>query len=272
MSRLILLALVFVTSCDANQNPPDLRGVWQIVEGSERNLEPFHLLRRHSSPLHYASDKTQIYIHPDRIEQPIVEPRRVSRVADKFMFHQATNDSILLEKDSVEYRYDFELKGDRLCFNAGKTCFERIGDLPEPLDSTIFTISFRDEFSPPYHFQLNYFYRQDSISQHLKIKGISELIPTKLSSEECEYLMALLARIPAEQLDRIYNNAVSDCQEVSLDFHTADHYYRGIETCGTGYETPFPVRAVIHNVWHFTFPTMRAAVNEYEDRTAPPQE
>lgn len=51
-----------------------------------------------------------------------------------------------------------------------------------------------------------------------------------------------------DKLDRIYNNGLFDCTEISIDFYAADGSWKGIETCGFTGQNPFEVRALTTNM------------------------
>ena len=70
-----------------------------------------------------------------------------------------------------------------------------------------------------------------------------------LNDDEIDYIVRLLERIPKEQLNRIYNNGLSDCRIISIDFYNAEERWCGIETCDINGENPFEIRALISNVF-----------------------
>ncbi|MEL7119137.1 MAG: hypothetical protein AAFO07_06850 [Bacteroidota bacterium] len=250
MKKLGLLSLALMYACSPNPEI-DISGQWKLLNDSHDGIiAPFVSF----CPISYPESldcHELIYIDSNSLELPLLRFNKDFQSSDKYIGYKILGDKIFLEKDSTTYEYDWQISGNKLCLNGGAFCMERYASLESHIDSTILFFSVNEEWSIPYTFYMNYHYLQEGISCEILYKRDCEpydSVEVDLSKNEISYLIKLLGRIPYDQLNRIYNNGMSDCREISIDYYTVNGRYKGIETCDLSMEVPFEIRAFASNL------------------------
>ena len=229
----------------------DISGAW-VYKTIDRDsiIEPFETFYPTSFPSNN-SFRDIVYIDKEKIEHPLIRPNNDFSIQGKFTKYEIGNNEIILQRDSLKYRYDIQINENTICID-DKFCLKRCLTNVNSMDSTIFKFSVKQEFGPNYEFWMNHNYMSnESICEiRYETKANDNSIDTiQLSEETKSYILSMLYRIPENQLDRIYNNGLSDCTEISIDFYDS-RGWKGIETCGLTQDNPFEVRALTTNmIW-----------------------
>lgn len=239
---------LFIQSC-TEQAELKMEGQWRYLNNSSGFIpEPFEsFCPKEYPPIHDCYEL--VYIQGQTIEHPLMSGKEGFSIKDKLIGYEVDGKKITFFKDSLSYQYNWNRTGNIVCFDDQKFCLVKVEEETVPIDSTKFKFEVKQEFSPSYQFWMDYKYSQDSIYCEVFYESNYEGIQLNLSKREVSYVVNLLERIPEKHLDRIYNNGLSDCTVVSIDFYTADGYWRGIETCGLGTENPFEIRALLTNMF-----------------------
>ncbi len=248
---LILMILILMLSCKSNHEI-DLVGQWELIKVKEgKIIEPFKSFCPTSYPKYYPC-KEVVYVSEDKIELPLMIGKHGFRTEDKFIEYEVIGNRIRLFKDSITYEYDLKYLNDKVCFDGGSLCLVTISDQLPGIDSTILKFKVTQEFLPSYTVWLNYNYRQKGRTCKIWYDEpckSDEVVQIEMADEEMNYILKLLERIPEKKLNRIYNNGMSDCREISIDFYTSKGNWKGIETCDTQDENPFEIRALTTNMF-----------------------
>ncbi|MBK6622357.1 MAG: hypothetical protein IPG32_16310 [Saprospirales bacterium] len=181
-----------------------------------------------------------------------MRPKNDFSIQGKYTKYKLEGDKILLERDSIEYTYDIQVSDGMICFNKGTFCLLREEKSIKKIDSTIFKFAVNDEYFPSFEFWMNYNYMSDGALCEIRYSGCQvefSIDTINLTKEEKTYIITMLERIPENQLDRIYNNGLSDCREISIDFYDKYGRWRGIETCDLIHENPFEIRVLTTNIF-----------------------
>jgi len=247
----IVVILMLMLSCKSNKEI-DLVGQWELIKVKEgKIIEPFKSFCPTSYP-EYFPCKEVVYVSEDKIELPLMIGKHGFRTEDKFIEYEVIGNRIRLFKDSITYEYGLKYFNNKVCFDDGSLCLVKISEQQTIIDSTIFIFEVTQEFLPSYTVWLNYNYRQDGRTCEIWYDEpckSGEVVQIEMADEEMNYILKLLERIPEKKLNRIYNNGLSDCREISIDFYTSEGNWKGIETCDMTHENPFEIRALTTNMF-----------------------
>jgi hypothetical protein len=243
--------IVTFASCQKG-NDFDISGTW-IYQTINRDsiIEPLRTFYPTSyPPIENIHDV--VYIDSEKIDHPLMRLTNDFSIKGKFTYYKLEKDKIVFQRDSSEYEYDIQMVGKDLCFNHGEFCLTKFDKEQNLIDSTIFRYAVKQEFGPNFEFWMNYNYLSDESICEIRYddwpsESGSDTI--NLSGEIKSYIVSMLERIPENQLDRIYNNGLSDCTEISIDFYAADGRWKGIETCGLTGQNPFEIRVLTTNMF-----------------------
>lgn len=250
MRKYLLALVILIQSC--NPEPElEITGEWKFLNNRhDAIIKPFKSFCPTSYP-DYFQCYENVYFENNLIEQPLLIGKKEFKITDKYISYEIIKNKIRFSKDTMSFEYDWQLAGNRLCFDQGKFCLERVDRTPIQIDSTILKFQVTQEESPSYTVWLNYKYLQDTTTVEVSYQDSFkpyERVPVLIDVGEVEYIVKLLGRIPEKYLNRIYNNSLSDCIGISIDYYTASGNWKGIETCGVGFENPFEIRSLVSNV------------------------
>lgn len=247
----IVVILILILSCKSNKEI-DLVGQWELMKVKDgKIIQPFKSFCPTSHP-EYFPCKEVVYISEDKIELPLMIGKQGFKAEDKFIKYEVNGNKIRLFKDSITYEYDLNYFNNKVCFDGGSLCLVKISEQQTIIDSTIFKFQVTQEFDPSYTVWLNFNYRQNGRTCEIWYNEpckSDEVVKIEMADEEMNYILKLLGRIPEKNLNRIYNNGLSDCREISIDFYTSEGNWKGIETCDTQNENPFEIRALTTNMF-----------------------
>lgn len=243
-----MVILVLIQSCESNDEI-HLAGQWKLIKVKEgKVIEPFKLYCPTSYPEYYPCEEI-IYVTEDKIEHPLMFSNQGFRIEDKFISYELGDGMVRFIKDSMNYEYNYTYSNNKICFDDGQLCFEKDSRKSIEIDSTIFKFKVAGEFSYNYTLWMNYNYMQDGRTCEIWIAESGEDVQLEMDNSEMDYVLKLLERIPEKDLNKIYNNGMSDCVEISIDFYTSKGNYKGIETCDMKGENTFEIRALITNMF-----------------------
>ncbi|MBK8501314.1 MAG: hypothetical protein IPL46_03400 [Saprospiraceae bacterium] len=237
----------------------DISGTWVYKTiNKDRIVKPFETFYPTSSPSR-ESFHDIVYIDSEKIDHPLMGMRNGFSIERKFTYYRLEADKIVFQRDSLEYEYDIQITGNDLCIGNGKFCLTKQDHEQGQIDSTIFKFGVKQEFGPNYEFWMNYHYLSPESICEIRYDNWADENDTdtiRLTKEEKSYILTMLQRIPDNQLDRIYNNGLSDCTEISIDFY-GPNGWRGIETCGQKNENPFEIRVLTTNMFYILIDHLR---------------
>ena len=251
LSVLILIGLFF--SCKDSQEF-DISGAW-IYESINQDsiIEPLKTFYPTSHPtIPEENFHDVIYIDSKKIDHPLMRPKNDFSIQGKYTYYKFKGGKIILNRDGIEYEYDIRNFGNRLCLEQGKFCLTRLEEEHESIDSTIFRFEVSQEFGHDFEFWMNHNYMSDQSICTIRYPdwpNENALDTIDLSDEIKAYIVTMLERIPENQLNRIYNNGLSDCTEYSIDFYNANGMWKGIETCSSIRQNPFEIRVLTTNMY-----------------------
>ncbi|MDF1698561.1 MAG: hypothetical protein P1U56_22105 [Saprospiraceae bacterium] len=246
---LLVAASLTLLSCDKKREI-DISGAWVYKTVNRDSLvEPLETFYPTSYPS-FNSFHDIVYIDKDKIDHPLMRPKNDFSIQGKFTQYEIENNKIVLLRDSLKYTYDIQINENTMCID-DRFCLERSLTNENRMDSTIFKFAVKQEFGLNYEFWMNHYYMSNESICEIRYETMvnyNSIDTIKLSEETKSYILSMLYRIPEYQLDKIYNNGLSHCTEISIDFYDSNGW-KGIETCGLTHNNPFEVRALATNMF-----------------------